>query len=191
MRALGVFLTMAACLAFVEQAPAADCCGTPNCCAQCGCRCACQRKVCQVVCGTEKITKHCWCVECEEFCAPMPGCGLLAAKWGACRDCCCGGCSDDCCHGTCCENCTVPPRCGPVRSRKKLVKKEYECEVPVYKCVVKYLCPSCCEASCEADDAQPEAEPSEPLPAAPLPAPDQQAIGPAPLPRLYAVPGTL
>jgi hypothetical protein len=63
----------------------------------------------------KKEKKTCWCVECQEICPLMPGC----------RD--------------CCDKCP-PPRCGRPKTVKKLVKKEYEVEVPVYKCVVRHLC---------------------------------------------------
>ena len=198
MKTLCVSLTAAACVLLIEVAlgdqcgggpvrecrASADGCGTPDCCAQCGCHCACQRKVCQVVCGTERVTKHCWCVECEEFCAPLPGCGPVGQLAASCRacDCGCNPCCDGCRGKRCCDGCPVPPKCGPVRTKKKLVKKEYECEVPVYKCVVKYLCPGCCEGPCD----ESEAEPSQPLP--PPPAPSQQAFAPAPTPPLWPAP---
>ena len=49
------------------------------------------------------------------------------------------------CHHDC-DDCPPPPRCGQPKCVKKLVKKEYQVEVPVYKCVVRYLCPECCKA---------------------------------------------
>ena len=92
-RNVGVLLAIAACLAFVQQTRAGDCsspsgccvaergCGTPDCCAACGgCR-PCQKKVCHVVCDVKTVTKYCWCVECEEFCTPLPGYGPLAHMW--------------------------------------------------------------------------------------------------------------
>jgi hypothetical protein len=102
-----------------------------------------------VVCETRTITKHCWRVECEEFCAPLPGCvrwswdwcGLFAGRGKGCQ----ADCGDEACGGACCGNAPgrVPPKCGPVRTRKKLVLEEYECRVPVYSCEVKYLCAGC------------------------------------------------
>jgi len=205
MRALATSLTIAACLAFARQAPAGgcggspQCCGAPDCCADCGGCGPCQKKVCQVVCGTKTITKHCWCVECEEFCAPLPGC---------CPTCKTVTCDVPTCDGTgCCEGCCDPcggqkscygvpmavPKCGPVRCRKVLVKKEYECEVPVYKCVVKYVCPGCCAGEEEGvPDVQPESAP--PPPPAPSKdarhpaAPSKDARHPAaPMPWLYGI----
>ena len=76
-----------------------------------------------------------------------------------------------------------PPKCGHVRCRKKLVKKEITCEVPVYKCVVEYVCCDCCGPSCgvctepaapmpTATGAPAEAPiPAAPIPAAPCPGP--------------------
>jgi hypothetical protein len=148
---------------------AIECCDpVPDCCGACGCR-----KVCKVVCEVKKIKKHVWVVECEEFCAPWPGCKPCAGpRCGSCGG---DGCGDSC--GACCGRPIVPPRCGPVRCRKKLVKKEITCEVPVYKCVV---------VSCGCGDGCWEpaggGEPEETEPAAPL-HPDQTAdIPTAPAP---------
>ena len=191
-RILGITLTVVACLALTQQASAGGG-GTPSSCGGCGCGGPCQRKVCQVVCGTKTITKYCWCVECEEFCAPLPGCRpcskTVTCDVPTCAD---GGCCDPCVDG-CCDPCggkrscfSIPmavPKCGPVRCRKVLVKKEYTCEVPVYECVVKYLCPDCCAAEEEAVPKV-EQEPAPPLP----PAPSKQAYRPIPLPGLYGAP---
>ena len=73
-----------------------------------------------MVCEIKKETKTCWCVEEQEICTLLPGCH---------HDC------DDCCQ--------PPPRCGKPKCVKKLVKKEYQVETPVYKCVVRYVCPAC------------------------------------------------
>ena len=130
--------------------------GDPGCdpgyCNGCGCR-----KVCKVVCEMKKVKKTVWVVECEDFCAPLPrlgchhGCSPCAANCGACK-----ACKD------CCDPCAslqrpiVPPKCGKVRTKKTLVKKEIECEVPVYKCVV--VCPTahgdCGQGWCEAPEGQ-------------------------------------
>lgn len=105
-----------------RAAIAADCSGEGTCCDRCGCHAACVQKVCQVVCEMKKETKTCWNVECQEVCPLMPGCR-------------CGSC--DC-------KCPPPPRCGNPKCVKKLVKKEYQVEKPVYRCVVKNLCADCC-----------------------------------------------
>jgi hypothetical protein len=99
------------------------------------------------------ITKHCWRVECEEFCDPLPGCVRWSWDW-------CGlfgtrakGCEADCCEDACGNACCgdapgcVPPKCGPVRVRKKLVLEKYECQVPVYSCEVQYLCSGCADCA--------------------------------------------
>jgi hypothetical protein len=124
-------------------------CGSPDRCGRCGCGCPCE-KYCRVVCEMKEVKKTVWVVKCEDFCAPLPGCR---------RDCRCGGngcencdaeagCSNQCakkCDPCAKEEskCIVPPRCGKVRERKVLQKKEIVCKVPSYKCVVVYCCPNC------------------------------------------------
>lgn len=125
---------------FAPSAPAESC--GPNCCARCGCHAACVEKVCQVVCSMKKEKKSYWCVECSEFCTLLPGC----------RDRC---------------ECGQPdPRCGRAKCVQKLVKKEYDVEVPVYKCVVLTLCPACANGQAPTPAAT---VPKAPLPPAPLP----------------------
>jgi hypothetical protein len=156
MRALGALLTLAM-LAATAQAltakdgcePAQPACGAPNCCAHCGRHAACREKTCQVVCDIKKEQKCYWTVECEEICPLLPGCRT---------------------------KCPAPPRCGHPRSIKKLVKREYEVEVPVYKGVVKYLCGDCCGAEpapLPATAPKTTAAPAPPAvpPAPPLPPP--------------------
>ena len=157
-----VFATAIATL-WATAALAGDACSAPAACdlsAGCdpGCcdpglcdRCGCQKK-CQVVCEMKKVKKTVWVVECEDFCAPLPRCGRGGDP------CCDPGCGADpaaCANGACgqcaacsCDPCTslecrdyVPPKCGKVRTKKNLVKKEIECEIPVYKCVV--VCSGC------------------------------------------------
>jgi hypothetical protein len=78
----------------------------------------------------------------------------------------------------------VEPKCGQTRCKKTLTRKEYECEVPSYKCVVAYLCPTC--ASKSDGSGMATAEPpaaagparraySAPAPQAPLPLPPKPA----------------
>ena len=147
--------------------PEPACRGAPDCCARCRCCAPCQQKVCRVACEMKTITKHCWRVECEEFCAPLPGCvrlswdwcGLFAGRAKRCEaDCCDDACGGDAC-GTCCGKAPgcVPPKCGPVRIRKKLVLEEYECQVPVYSCEVRYLCSGCADCA-DCLDVDPEAK---------------------------------
>jgi len=131
-------------MAGAADATCGSCDSTP-CCDQCGCHCACLQKTCQVVCEMKTETKTCWCVECTEICPLMPGC----------RDCC-----DEC----------PPPRCGHPKSVQKLVKKEYQVEKPVYKCVVCNLCPDC--ANSASGGTAPTAAPNPPpTSAAPPPPP--------------------
>jgi hypothetical protein len=126
MRTCAMSLILLAALALTSRGAGGDdnaCGGGGTCCDQCGCQASCVQKVCQVVCEIKKETKTCWCVECKEICPLMPGC----------RDCSC--------------DCPPPPRCGGPKCVKKLVKKEYQVEVPVYKCVVLNLCSECCDSA--------------------------------------------
>jgi hypothetical protein len=142
-----------------QPAIAADCsAGTTTCCDRCGRHAACVEKACQVVCEMKKETKTCWQVECVEMCPLMPGC-----RQG------CSGCCNDC-------KSTPSPRCGHPKCVKKLVKKEYQVEVPSYKCVVCHLCPDCCnDGSTGSPTAAPntKSKPTSPAlppqPSAPLP----------------------
>ncbi|MCR4413803.1 MAG: hypothetical protein NUV77_15390 [Thermoguttaceae bacterium] len=184
-------LAMCAAMAAAAESGATACCGAPDRCADCGCRDACQPKVCQIVCGTQKIKKHCWCIESEEFCPLLPG----RPDGGSCRDC-AEGCGGTGCCGQCGEGCKkyVTPQCGRPKTVKKLVKKEYECEVPQYKCVVKYLCGDCCGKAVQGGPAAPTPAPkaapapapkaAPALPAKPKPAPNHSAFEVAPLPPL-------
>jgi len=137
-----------------ECSEAAACCGQDHgCCGRCG-----AKKVCKVVCEMEEVTKTCWVVECEEFCAPVPTLGRNRCG-------CCGGldcgkqCGAECqaqvengvCHSLL-ERPMVPPKCGKVRCRKTLHKKEVTCQVPVYKCVVVPTC--CCQGHQHRDVVQ-------------------------------------
>jgi len=150
--------------------------GSPDCCARCGSACPCE-KHCRVVCEMKEIKKTVWEVHCEDFCAPLPQLGRCGCR--ACGD----SCSDDArcgvegCDGSQCDPCAVengknyvPPKCGKVRGKKTLVKKEVVCKVPSYKCVVVYACPNC--GGCDGAEA-------EKAPAAPEP----KTAPPAPLPR--------
>jgi hypothetical protein len=205
MKKLSMFATLAAVAAIAAMAgvagakdgcvaPAA--CGAPTSCADCGARKACRQCDCQVVCEIKKEKKFKWCVECKEVCPLLPGrhCGDPGCK-GGCGDHGCnagcgaakeGGCAGqagcEACGGKGCGKCPVPPRCGHPRTVKKLVKKEYEVEKPVYKCVTKYLCDGCCEAqpagakkAAPASAAAPPGAPAPPIPSEPAPKPNQNA----------------
>ena len=145
-------------------------CGKPNCCADCGSKAACRKVTCRIVCDTKKVTKTIWSCRCEPYCLPLPAC---APRGGACKGhgSCEAGCGDP---GGCA--CQTPSQCGKLRCRKKLLKKEVEVEVPIYKCVVKYLCPGCSvEEGPQAEDTPKKAPPRD--------APHQvQRLLPAPLP---------
>jgi len=118
-------------------------------CAHCGRCCACE-KHCRVVCETKEVKKTVWVVKCEEFCAPLPGCGKgcgCGDARGSCGNeaaCGCESCGKSC-DPCAAENAKryVPPKCGKVRERKTLEKKEVVCKVPSYKCVVGSACPEC------------------------------------------------
>lgn len=164
--ALGLLLTGAAMAGDCRTAPA--CCGqTHESCGDCG-----VRKVCKVVCEMKKIKKIAWVVECEEFCAPLPGCkrSCRSRQTGNCGDSCCDPCAS-------LRRPMVTPKCSKVRARKTLVKKQITCEVPVYKCIVVCGNGCCEEAGCggeEAPAAAPEAAP------APVPAAASSEIAPVP-----------
>ena len=130
-----------------QPAIATVCAGKMTCCDRCGRHAACVETCCQVVCEMKRETKTCWCIECKEICPLMPGCH----------------------HGRC--ECPPPPRCGHPKCVKKLVKKEYQVDVPVYKCVVLHLCPQCYNGG---STNAPSTAPTPPSP------PTSPAIPPAP-----------
>lgn len=122
-----------------------------SCCDRCGCPCDCLQKTCQIVCDVKKEKKTCWCVEHQDFCTLMPGCPHL------------------------CDQCESLPHCGKEKCVKKLVKKEYEVDIPIYKCVVLHLCPACNGGSTNLPNAAanppsaPAVAPTNPAPPVPLP----------------------
>ncbi|MCE5303286.1 MAG: hypothetical protein LLF97_09295 [Planctomycetaceae bacterium] len=140
--------------------------GSDHCCARCGRTSPCE-KYCQIVCETKDIKKTVWVVQCEEFCTTLP---RLAHRDGCegedCQACKTKGCSHDPYDPCAAENAKkfVTPKCGKVREKKTLQKKEIVCKVPSYKCVVTYCCPKCSsgpETSAPATLARPTA----PMPA--------------------------
>ena len=162
------------CLLFARSAAADDCGGRRVNCGRCG-------KSCKVVRETKKVKKTVWVVECEELCAPLPGCNRCKSCRQECQSCDageqCGGCRKGRCK--CCgkqdpcralqERRYVPPKCGKVRTRKKLVKKEITCEIPVYKCEV-------CDCQGAGRDGE-SAEEASPPEAAPEAIPEEPPIG--------------
>jgi hypothetical protein len=161
----------------------AQACGGPNCCAHCGCCCPCE-KYCRVMCEMKEIKKTCWVVKCQDFCAPLPGCkhGCCEGRDG--RETCPAeaGCPNE--GGRKCnpcaseeKKCFVPPKCGKVRERKVLEKKEIICLVPSYKCVVVYCCPQCgADHECGGRQTPPPGPaPAKPAAPPPAPAPDKNA----------------
>ncbi len=128
------------------------------------CKCGAETN-CKIVQETKKVKKTVWVVECEEFCPLLPGpkCGCECGE----KD--CGG-----CQAKSCDPCDVlkrkitPPVGGKVRTRKKLVRKEIVCEVPVFRCV-----PVCCKGCDEPMSEEPA------LKVAPTP---RQAVHSVPLP---------
>ena len=194
-------LSLAASLLVATAATAGECGLSPAACGAVGCetgKCShdctqCPRcgsdMVCKLVCGTKEIKKTVWNVKCEPICLANPSCGLRACD---CGDSACGGCEAGCstqpscgdgscgkCKN-CCDPCAVenakhynPPKCGKVRVKKTLEKKEAVCKVPSYKCVP--TCPNCgnCRAtSCGGEGSvapAPKSEKAAPLPPAPAP----------------------
>jgi hypothetical protein len=170
-------------------------CGAPHHCGCCGCACQCE-KHCRVVCEMKEVKKTVWVVKCEDFCAPLPNCGCGSRCKG--RESCgacghtesCGAepaCGEGC--GKKCDPCAVeknkcyiPPKCGTVRTKKTLERKEVVCKAPCYKCVVVYCCPNCRgNEGCDGQAAPAPAKPPAPAPApgktteqAPMPPPPVQ-----------------
>ena len=122
----------------------------------------------------KKVKKTSWVVKCEEFCPSLPGCGHGCKS--SCGGSCDTGCDSDCCGDPCAslKKPMVPPKCGKVRCRKKLVKKTITCEIPSYKCIV-VCCNAGCNACCDESDWEKAAPAKAPAstkritPAAPLP----------------------
>lgn len=185
--------------------------GSPGRCAVCGRPGPCQQKVCRIECGVEKVKKYCWCVEAADVCTMLP------SHPGRSRDPGCDACgAAESCDLGCqsCDSrarpsgilsgwiydlgyqrpCPVPPQVGRTRSIKKLVKKEYEVEVPVYKTVVQYVCAEClaaqaCGVCTPAGEGSPAPSPS-PADQKPEAAPkpdDSASLKPATVSEIQAV----
>lgn len=183
MRVFGTSLAMVLGLLLAQAANAGEeCCGgSAESCGRCGCHSRCE-KYCKVVPDTKEIKKHVWVVKCEDFCPPLPtcdrkcghGCGQ-SGDCGQCGDCQDGGAACGCGGHGC-------PKCGCVRTKKVLEKKEITCKIPCWKCVVVYACPGCSDGCCSegfapADSAapMPKAAPLPPGPKRPLPPPPPTA----------------
>lgn len=198
MRVLALFfgLSLAAAVASADdacrQAACETECGPAGCeryqtscdgkhCPRCG-----QPMTCKIVCETKEVKKVIWDVKCEPFCAPLPrlcgGCGCGDAN-------CCGQCADGCCNK--CDPCAaenakkiVPPKCGCVRTKKTLEKKEVVCKVPTYKCVA--VCSGCghtasgAGVNCAPVAPVQEKASENTAPAAPAPSPKSTLIAPMP-----------
>lgn len=167
-----------------EAKPPEDGCGQISACALCGCHAPC-KKVCRLVCETKKVEETVWEVQCEDFCPLLPkifgkkcgcgdpGCGRDPAVCGGCE----AGCGKE----------PPTPQCGKSRVKKTLVKKTITKEVPVYRCVVEYVCGECgcgdagAAPAAPAAPGQKAAPASPPPPAPPKPAP-KAAFRPAILP---------
>lgn len=128
------------------------------------------------------------------------GCGNGGCGPDACCEVECGdGCEPTGCEASCCgplglgslgcgqhcgpfaglrnrEDC--PPSCGMVRTKKKLLRKVIECEVPAYKCVV-VCCAPACEDGCGDECGTVEEEAPAPQEA---PAPEEATTDAAPMP---------
>jgi hypothetical protein len=197
------------------DSPTTEVYGSPGRCAICGKPGPCQQKICQIQCGIEKVKKSYWCVESENMCTMLPRrpCANDSCDCESCQAfepgtaCECGTC--EACNPSRSkglishwfENLTerplpiVPPQPGKTRAVKKLVKKEYVVERPVYKPVVQYVCAEClglkscgvCDVTSEASSPSPSDHNSssmaEPAPQ-PVPLPGAQAQSLAPLPPL-------
>lgn len=124
------------------QCAPATICGSSEKCHFCGRHDHCKR-MCEVVCEMKEVVKVLWIVRCEEFCTSLPRLGCESNReHGA-----CGGCDASGCVTVEREKMpkAVAPRCGHVRCRKVLEKKEVVCKFPCYKCVPAYACEGCCD----------------------------------------------
>jgi hypothetical protein len=148
-----------------------DCCSHCDCCPHCGCRLV---PVCHIYCEPKKVTTYKYGLCCEEKCVPRPTC--------PCKGCgCCDG-SGQCTGGdgnNACQECCGNGCC--IHEVRKLVKYPCVKEVPVRKCWVEWVCPSCGNC-CNGESTPASGQPS-PAPAAPAPAPPQTTALP---PRLSA-----
>jgi hypothetical protein len=153
-------------------------CGSADHCGRCGHAGPCE-KYCKVVCETKEVKKTVWAVHCSDFCAPLPNCGRHGCGCGRCEACEAGANEAAACQsdGKKCDpcasekdKCIVPPKCGKVREKKTLEKKEITCKVPSYKCVVVYCCAHCGAEQC-GDRSAPAATPAPVKPVAPPAAP--------------------
>ena len=128
-------------------------------CDGCGCHDRC-RAVCRPVCTTKTVSEICWGSECEDFC--MPGevrhdCRPLWRPWTIC----CQGCGSCDCEGPCdgqCRDCTCGTNCAApggsrMVTRKKLMFRVVEYEIPVTRWEIDYLCEQCCDGDRPADGA--------------------------------------
>jgi hypothetical protein len=115
-------------------------------CNHCGCQQHC-KKVCRLICGTKTEVKPVYCCECEDFCVPGPSvrCGVKCE---------CNRLGIKCCHAT------YKPTCAEVRTKKVLVKKEVEKEVPAYKWVVEEVCCQCGQPMQAGGQAAPAGNPA-------------------------------
>jgi len=212
-----VFVTLIATTGWTLESSQTDVYGSPGRCAICGKPGPCQQKICQVQCGIEKITKHCWEVEVHDVCTMLPRCPCGCGNQHGGR---CGTCDPSLgCEGQACDSQSgacqpkgvlsrwieqltekplpiIAPRPGQPRAVKKLVKKEYVVEKPVYRTVVQYVCAEClgirrngaCDISeCDLPSPGPSENVSSPeiLPSSQLvPVSAAQMTTPAPLPPL-------
>ena len=125
----------------------ASCCNST--CPQCGCGLV---PVCHTYCTTKKVTEYKYACVCEDLCVPgpVPVCEKCENCEGACE---CGG------------KCTL-------HQVRKLAKIPVTKEVPVRKCTVEWVCPTCNCQSGSSENAAPAAQPAAPMPPSP-PAPPQ------------------
>jgi hypothetical protein len=160
-------------------------CGDENCCAHCGSNSCCE-KYCKIVCEMKDVKKTVWIVKCEDFCAPLPRCPLCCGE--GCKSCGKEGCQTASCEGDGkgCNPCAsleernyIPPKCGKVRTKKTLEKKEITCKIPSYKCVVVYACANCGSKCGGYEKAEPQA-PTAPIPP-PAPPKTTQVTQPTPV----------
>lgn len=102
-----------------------------NYCGHCGCQRHC-KKVCRLICGKKTQTKTEYECKSEDFC--IPGRSIKCGE-----KCECNRLGIKCCHAV------LKPVCAQVRTKRVLVKKQTEKEVPDYKWIVEKVCCHCGE----------------------------------------------
>lgn len=104
----------------------------------------CAEKVCVTHARAGKQSKHCWDVECAEVCIPAVRFPWECRKQTGCDDCCVQG---------------LLPKCGTVRTVRKLKKVKYDCDVCEYEHTIECRGSHCGAIGCDVRTQLPAASP--------------------------------